>query len=74
MTQNWGDTATAATNIGHEALLSAARYLAAGAVDLIERPELLDAMKQEFEAVDADGGRLVHTQRRFSHICARGPA
>lgn len=45
---NWGVTATAATNIGHQALLSAARYLAAGAVDLIEQPELLEAMTQEF--------------------------
>ncbi|MFG2887320.1 amidohydrolase [Streptomyces sp. NPDC048297] len=46
---NWGVTATAATNIGHQALLSAARYLAASAVDLIEQPELLDAMQQEFK-------------------------
>jgi aminobenzoyl-glutamate utilization protein B len=45
---NWGATATAATNIGHQALLSAARYLAAGAIDLIEQPERLEAMKQEF--------------------------
>ncbi|MEW2512931.1 amidohydrolase [Streptomyces sp. NPDC046870] len=46
---NWGVTATAATNIGHQALLSAARYLAAAAIDLIEQPERLDAMKQEFK-------------------------
>ncbi|MGW7571560.1 peptidase dimerization domain-containing protein [Streptomyces tendae] len=46
---NWGVTATAATNIGHQALLSAARYLAAAAVDLIEQPDRLDAMKQEFK-------------------------
>lgn len=46
---NWGVTATAATNIGHQALLSAACYLAAGAVDLIEQPQLLEAMKQEFK-------------------------
>jgi amidohydrolase len=46
---NWGVTATAATNIGHQAVLSAARYLAAGAIDLIEQPDLLDAMKQEFK-------------------------
>ncbi|MGW4600294.1 amidohydrolase [Streptomyces sp. NPDC004457] len=46
---NWGVTATAATNIGHQALLSAARYLAAAAIDLIEQPEQLDAMKQEFK-------------------------
>ncbi|WP_121708990.1 peptidase dimerization domain-containing protein [Streptomyces sp. E5N91] len=46
---NWGATATAGTNIGHQATLSAARYLAAGAIDLIEQPELLDGMKQEFK-------------------------
>ncbi|MEU3855317.1 amidohydrolase [Streptomyces sp. NPDC029554] len=46
---NWAVTATAGTNIGHQALLSAARYLAAGAIDLIEQPELLDGMKQEFK-------------------------
>ncbi|MFI6079012.1 amidohydrolase [Actinoplanes sp. NPDC051343] len=45
---NWGLTATAATNIGHQAMLSAARYLAAAAVDLIEQPALLDGMRQEF--------------------------
>ncbi|WP_431953405.1 amidohydrolase [Actinacidiphila sp. bgisy167] len=46
---NWGVTATAATNIAHQGLLSAARYLAAGAVDLIEQPERLEAMRQEFK-------------------------
>ncbi|MET7518950.1 hypothetical protein ABZS88_37060 [Streptomyces sp. NPDC005480] len=45
----WGVTATAATNIGHQATLSAARYLAAGAIDLIEQPNQMDAMKQEFQ-------------------------
>ncbi|MEU4094807.1 amidohydrolase [Streptomyces sp. NPDC026673] len=46
---NWGVTATAATNIGHQGMLSAARYLAAGAVDLIDQPDRLEAMKQEFK-------------------------
>ncbi|WP_257039775.1 peptidase dimerization domain-containing protein [Streptomyces sp. OV198] len=46
---NWGVTATAATGIGHQALLSAARYLAAAAVDLIEQPDRLAAMRQEFK-------------------------
>ncbi|MEV6712815.1 peptidase dimerization domain-containing protein [Lentzea sp. NPDC051208] len=46
---NWSVTATAATNIAHQGLLSAARYLAAGAVDLITQPALLDGMKQEFQ-------------------------
>ncbi|TDC39672.1 amidohydrolase [Micromonospora sp. 15K316] len=45
---NWAVTAGAAGNIGHQALLSAARYLSATAVDLITQPERLAAMKQEF--------------------------
>jgi aminobenzoyl-glutamate utilization protein B len=44
---NWGVPTTAATNIGHQALLSAARYLAA-AIDLIEQPDRLAAIQQEF--------------------------
>ncbi|GAA2195972.1 hypothetical protein [Streptomyces bangladeshensis] len=53
---SWGATATAATNIGHQALLSAARCLAAAAIDLIEQPERLEAMKQEFaERTDGVG-------------------
>ncbi|MFI1868845.1 amidohydrolase [Streptomyces jumonjinensis] len=46
---NWSVTATAATNIGHQAALSAARYLAASALDLVEQPELLEGMKEEFK-------------------------
>lgn len=46
---NWGVTATAATRIGHQAMLSAARYMAASAVDLIEQPDLLQGMKDEFK-------------------------
>ncbi|WP_203720943.1 hypothetical protein [Paractinoplanes brasiliensis] len=45
---NWGFTSTAASTIGHQALLSAARYLAASAVDLVEQPARLEAMRQEF--------------------------
>jgi aminobenzoyl-glutamate utilization protein B len=46
---NWGVTAAAATNIGHQGLLSAARYLAATAIDLITQPDQLAAMKTEFQ-------------------------
>lgn len=46
---NWGVTAAAATNVGHQGLLSAARYLAATAVDLITQPDQLAAMKAEFQ-------------------------
>ncbi|MCI2417492.1 amidohydrolase [Saccharopolyspora sp. K220] len=45
---NWGVTAAAATNIGHQGMLSAARYLAATAIDLITQPDLLGAMQEEF--------------------------
>jgi aminobenzoyl-glutamate utilization protein B len=46
---NWGVTAVAATNIGHQGLLSAARYLAATAVDLITQPDVLAGLTQEFQ-------------------------
>ncbi|MFJ5136800.1 hypothetical protein [Streptomyces sp. NPDC088707] len=42
-----GATATPGTDIGHQAPLPAARCLAAGAIDLIEQPDLLDRMQQE---------------------------
>jgi len=45
---NWAVTASAATNIGHQAMLSAAKYLAATAVDLLTQPDVLAAMKKEF--------------------------
>jgi aminobenzoyl-glutamate utilization protein B len=45
---NWAVTATAATNIGHQGLLAAARYLASTAVDLITQPEQLAAITDEF--------------------------
>ncbi|GAA3208677.1 hypothetical protein [Actinocorallia longicatena] len=41
-------TASAGSAIGHAGALSAARYLAATALDLIERPETLAAIKEEF--------------------------
>ncbi|WP_211229451.1 amidohydrolase [Nakamurella lactea] len=45
---NWAATATAATNIAHQALLSASRYLAGTAIDLITQPTVLAAIRQEF--------------------------
>lgn len=45
---NWTVTAAAATNVGHQGMLSAARYLAATAIDLIQQPDRLEALKQEF--------------------------
>jgi aminobenzoyl-glutamate utilization protein B len=51
---NWAVTACAATNIAHQGLLSAARYLASTAVDLIIQPDVLAAMKKEFDDRTAD--------------------
>lgn len=45
---NWAVTAAAATNIGHQGMLAATRYLAATAIDLITSPELLEGIKAEF--------------------------
>ncbi|MEV7283185.1 amidohydrolase [Streptomyces sp. NPDC093252] len=47
---NWAVTSTAGTTIGHQAVLSAARYLSAAAIDLIEQPDRLAAMTDEFKA------------------------
>ncbi|MFF2524806.1 amidohydrolase [Streptomyces liangshanensis] len=45
---NWAVTATAAHHIGHQGTLSAARYLAASAIDLITQPDTLAAIQDEF--------------------------
>jgi aminobenzoyl-glutamate utilization protein B len=45
---NWAVTASAATNIAHQGMLSAARYLAASAIDLLTQPDVLAAVKKEF--------------------------
>lgn len=46
---NWAATACTAHNIGHQGMLSAARYMAATAVDLITQPEVLAKIKQEHQ-------------------------
>jgi amidohydrolase len=46
---SWAVTSAAATNIGHQGMLYAARYLAAGAIDLITQPDQLAKIKDEFE-------------------------
>ncbi|GHH80248.1 aminobenzoyl-glutamate utilization protein B [Streptomyces sulfonofaciens] len=45
---NWTVTSTAGHHIGHQGTLSAARYLAASAVDLITQPDRLTAVQDEF--------------------------
>ncbi|MGP4019753.1 amidohydrolase [Saccharopolyspora sp. 5N708] len=47
-THNWAFAATTAANMGHVALLSASKYLAAMAIDLLTQPERLQALKDEF--------------------------
>jgi amidohydrolase len=44
---NWAVTACTAHNIGHQGMLSAARYMAATAVDLITQPDILNKIKEE---------------------------
>ncbi|GHJ35756.1 amidohydrolase [Streptomyces sp. TS71-3] len=46
---SWAVTSAAATNIGHQGMLSAARYMAATAVDLITQPDQLSRIRAEFE-------------------------
>ncbi|MGW1676431.1 amidohydrolase [Saccharopolyspora sp. NPDC002376] len=47
-THNWAFAATTAAPMGHAALLSASKYLAALAIDLLTQPERLQALKDEF--------------------------
>ena len=46
---NWAATACTGHNIGHQGMLSAARYMAATAVDLITQPEVLAKIKEEHQ-------------------------
>jgi aminobenzoyl-glutamate utilization protein B len=45
---NWAATACAATNIAHQGMLAASRYLAGTAIDLITQPAVLAGIRQEF--------------------------
>jgi aminobenzoyl-glutamate utilization protein B len=47
---NWAVAASAAANLGHVALVMAAKYLAATAIDLLTQPDRLSALKEEFAA------------------------
>ncbi|MFD4669676.1 amidohydrolase [Lentzea sp. NPDC058450] len=53
---NWAVSAVASTNIGHQAALSAARYLAATSIDLLTQPQVLARVKEEFVARTAPAG------------------
>ncbi|MCK2244479.1 MULTISPECIES: amidohydrolase [unclassified Crossiella] len=53
---NWAVTSAAASGIAHKGLLAAAKYLAATAVDLLTQPEVLAAIRKEFEERTAGAG------------------
>ncbi|MFI6786674.1 hypothetical protein ACIBG4_05020 [Nonomuraea sp. NPDC050383] len=55
---SWAATASTGTPIAHAGLLAAARYLAAAAVTLVEQPETLAAVKQEFDGRERGPGPL----------------
>jgi aminobenzoyl-glutamate utilization protein B len=46
---SWQVTACAGSSIGFKGMLFGARVMAAAAVELIDRPELLEAAKKEFD-------------------------
>ena len=46
---SWQNVSCGKTSIAHKAMLLAGKVLAAAAVDLIEKPEILAAAKEEFE-------------------------
>lgn len=52
---SWQNVSCDRTEIGHKAALHAGKVLAAGAIDLFTRPELLQAARAEFEKRTASG-------------------
>ena len=46
---SWQNVSSGGTSIGHKAAVHAGKVLAAAAVELFEKPELLDAAREEFE-------------------------
>jgi aminobenzoyl-glutamate utilization protein B len=45
----------ARTEIGHKAAVHAGKVLAATAIDLMERPDILEKAREEFEVRTAEG-------------------
>ena len=45
---SWQNVSCGGTSVGHKALLTAGKVLAAAAIDLYEQPELLEKAKEEF--------------------------
>ena len=52
---SWQNVSCGRTEIGHKAALHAGKVLAAGAIDLYERPEILREAREEFEKRTAAG-------------------
>ena len=51
---SWQNVSCGKTSIGHKAALCAGKVLCAAAVDLLEQPELLQAVRREYEERTAD--------------------
>ena len=47
---SWQNVSCGRTSIAHKAMLMAGKVLAAAAVDLMEKPEVLQAARDEYEA------------------------
>lgn len=52
---SWQNVSCDRTSIGHKAAIHAGKVLAAAAIDLLEKPELLTAAREEFEKRTASG-------------------
>ena len=52
---SWQNVSSAGSSIGHKAAVHAGKVLAAAAAELLERPEILKAAREEFERRTAAG-------------------
>ena len=52
---SWQNVSCGHTSIGHKSVITAGKVLAATAMDLFEKPEVLEAAKAEFEKKTAGG-------------------
>jgi len=52
---SWQNVSCGVSGIGHKGLLHAGKVIAATAIDLLEKPEILEKAKEEFKEKAADG-------------------
>ncbi len=52
---SWQNVSVGATTVAHKAVLHAGKVMALGAIDLLEKPDLLAKARQEFEKAIAEG-------------------